>query len=946
MTIPATTRKAGPFLGTGAQTVFPFAFKVFSANDVAVTVADAAGVETELSSADYTVTLNVNQDTSPGGTVTYPRSGVALPVNSRLVITSGVDLDQPLDLPSGGNFSPLALENELDRIVMQIQQLAEQWTRALRVSVTSSGVVPAFPPPVANKLIAWNSGGTALTNADIADLSQQFVYADWRYETFTGDGVTRQFLLAGNPSTIANTDTSIDGLSQVPVDDFALDGNIVTFAVPPGVGAQILVRYGRTLSQSGGLQTITKQVATAGQTVFTLADSYPSNQSAIAAYVNGLRMEGAAVDFTETSDTTVTFTSPLAAGDSVIFVVGTEVTGSGPGVVSLATGNNVGAGAGLLFRDVTDDGIDRKLNIKTIAAGNGVTVTNGADTVQLAVNVGSGLSFDGSGKLVASTAAGVLNVKAAPFNAVGDGVTDDTAAIQAAFAGAVAQKRSLFFPAGIYMTTGLVFNYTFQASMIIYGEGRERTIIRHIAGQNNNLFTLANTESPSEIGPNGMLFKEMGFQGNYPNTFQVVSSGYTQNAFYMETAFVNAFEECKFSNAVFGLQNRKGVLNYYNRCVFQKNEYGFRWVHGHSTTSEMLHCDSKENYRVGIHLDDGRGFHMIGGSVEANGTVGLDSYGVFIGNKMGTGALENFLSRGASFDSVWFENNTGPSCIVFSGGINSLHDCIFAVQTSSPVIDIAGGQYHISNVVFEREVDTHIQEAALGTVRYGNTLRSTWVGGYSSKLPNIIVNTDKTRVEWLAGGGSTPTIEGNNTGTGTGFLYKGFRDEPGKRILDIKTLFASTGIGVTNTAETVNIAVLPATASVIGGVKPGAGLSVDAFGVLSATGGGGGAGAWQSAPLQAGWSVYTTADPRGLRYRLNGDVVELSGCIQYSSGTIPNINCATLPVGFRPTVGFKAQSIAAGEGTIGSVLIGNAGNIDINATSAIVFLDGVNFPIT
>ena len=854
MTVSSTISRSGPYAGAGTTGPFAVGFRFLEDAHLRV-------VKTNSQVVDADLILGIDFFASGAGEANGSVILVApLATNERLTILRNVPATQEADYVQNDAFPAESHERALDKLTMIAQQQAEQLGRTLRLGV-SVNTNPEFPSPSPNKFIGWDSAGTRLVNADIAALSEQFVYADWRYETFTGDGVTRQFLLAGNPSTIANTDTSVDGLSQVPVDDFALDGNIVTFVSPPGVGAQILVRYGRTLSQSGGLQTITKQVATAGQTLFTLADPYPVNQSALAAYVNGLRMEGAGADFTETSDTAVTFTSPLAAGDSVIFVVGTEVTGSGPGVVSLATGNNVGAGAGLLFRDVTDDGIDRKLNIKTIAAGNGVTVTNGADTVQLAVNVGAGLSFDGSGKLVASTAAGVLNVKAAPFNALGDGVTNDTAAIQAAFAAAVAQKRSLFFPAGVYMTTGLVFNYTYLASMVIYGEGREKTIIRHIPGQNNNLFTLANTTSPSEIGPNGLLIKGMWFQGNYPNEFQPVSSGYTQNAFYMETAFVNSFEECKFSNAVFGLHNRKGVLNYYQRCVFQRNEYGFIWSDGNSTTSEMIHCDSKENYRFGIHLDDGRGFHMIGGSVEANGTVGLISYGVFVGNKMGTGALGNFLSRGASFDSVWFENNTGPSCIIFSGGINSLHDCIFAVQTSSPVIDIAGGQYHISNVVFEREVDTHIQEAALGTVRYGNTLRSTWVGGYSSKLPNIIVNTDKTRVEWLAGGG-------------------------------------------------------------------------------------GGAGAWQSASLQAGWSVYTTADPRGLRYRLNGDVVELSGCIQYSSGTIPNIKCATLPVGFRPTVGFKAQSIAAGGGTIGSVLIGNAGNIDINATNAVVFLDGITFPIT
>ena len=33
MTIPSTPRKAGPLLGTGAQTAWPFTFKVFEAAD-------------------------------------------------------------------------------------------------------------------------------------------------------------------------------------------------------------------------------------------------------------------------------------------------------------------------------------------------------------------------------------------------------------------------------------------------------------------------------------------------------------------------------------------------------------------------------------------------------------------------------------------------------------------------------------------------------------------------------------------------------------------------------------------------------------------------------------------------------------------------------------------------------------------------------------------------
>ncbi len=139
MTIPSTPRKAGPFAGNGATTSFPFAFKVFAPADVKVVVANSAGVETVLAlNSDYSVSLNANQDTSPGGVVTYPLRGSPLPSGSVLSIIGNISYDQPLDLPSGGNFSPLALENQLDRTTMQIQQLREEMDRTAKLSPTSS----------------------------------------------------------------------------------------------------------------------------------------------------------------------------------------------------------------------------------------------------------------------------------------------------------------------------------------------------------------------------------------------------------------------------------------------------------------------------------------------------------------------------------------------------------------------------------------------------------------------------------------------------------------------------------------------------------------------------------------------------------------------------------------------------------------------------------------
>lgn len=135
MTTPSTVRKAGPFTGNGTQTAWPFTFKVFTADDIVVVATDANGDEATLVlGADYTVALNPNQETSPGGTVTY-----LLPAGRKLAVAGAVTYDQPLDLPTGGSYSPIALENQLDRFAMQTQQLAEQLGRAVKVPVTGDG---------------------------------------------------------------------------------------------------------------------------------------------------------------------------------------------------------------------------------------------------------------------------------------------------------------------------------------------------------------------------------------------------------------------------------------------------------------------------------------------------------------------------------------------------------------------------------------------------------------------------------------------------------------------------------------------------------------------------------------------------------------------------------------------------------------------------------------
>jgi hypothetical protein len=264
MTTPSTPRKAGPLLGTGAQTSWPFTFKVFAASDIAVTIANNLGVETALVlNSDYSVTLNSNQDTSPGGTVTYPISGSALPTGSKLTIFGNLPYDQPLDLPSGGNFSPLALENQLDRLTMQIQQLREQVGRSLQVSVTTSANV-GLPPPTASNIIGWNENGDNLENYPLSELATSLAFATYRYDTFTGDGSTTQFTLSADPITLGNLDVAVGGVTQTPGADYLLVAGVLEFTSAPPLGATILARFGEGVASGPSMDSYDVRFRQAG----------------------------------------------------------------------------------------------------------------------------------------------------------------------------------------------------------------------------------------------------------------------------------------------------------------------------------------------------------------------------------------------------------------------------------------------------------------------------------------------------------------------------------------------------------------------------------------------------------------------------------------------------------------------------------------------------------
>lgn len=137
MTISSQTRKAGPFIGNDVTVDLPFGFKVFSADDMyIVRLNDATEVETELAiNTDYTVTLNSEQNTDPGGVI-----HLVAPLASgfRVVVSSRVGYLQPADITNQGGFYPRVVTAALDRLTILCQQLKEEVDRSAKLPITST----------------------------------------------------------------------------------------------------------------------------------------------------------------------------------------------------------------------------------------------------------------------------------------------------------------------------------------------------------------------------------------------------------------------------------------------------------------------------------------------------------------------------------------------------------------------------------------------------------------------------------------------------------------------------------------------------------------------------------------------------------------------------------------------------------------------------------------
>ena len=335
MTISSTVRVAGPFVGNGTASVFPFAFKVFAATDLdVIRLASSTGVESTLVlNSDYSVTLNGDQNSNPGGSITLLAG--ALASGFTLTITSDIANLQPTDLTNQGGFYPEVITDSLDRATIQIQQISDIGDRTLKIPISDgTGLDLELPTAAvrANAFLAFDASGEPIVQAASSSASPTSITR----QVFSGTGSQTVFNLASDPGGAGNSAQVFIGGVYQQRNTYVIAATTLTFNQAPVAGTNN-IEFVNFLIGSGsngvGIVTLTGDVTGSG--TGTVPATIASD------VVTFAKMQNIATDRLLGRDTAST-------GDIETLTVsgGIEFTGSGGIQTSAFTGNVTKAAGG------------------------------------------------------------------------------------------------------------------------------------------------------------------------------------------------------------------------------------------------------------------------------------------------------------------------------------------------------------------------------------------------------------------------------------------------------------------------------------------------------------------------------------------------------------------------------------------------------------------------
>ena len=190
MTVTTSSNKV-QWTGNGATYVFTYSFYIPATATVELIHTTAAGVQTVVAGAAFSITTGG----ATGGSLTYPLTGSPIPAGDTLTLVRIIPFTQPESLSNQGGLWPSAIEQGgLDNLELQIQQVNENVGRALQIPIGDPASTATLLPTAAaraGQMLVFDASGNATTAAIAGGLLSLLNY--------TGNPSVYQAGLIANP---------------------------------------------------------------------------------------------------------------------------------------------------------------------------------------------------------------------------------------------------------------------------------------------------------------------------------------------------------------------------------------------------------------------------------------------------------------------------------------------------------------------------------------------------------------------------------------------------------------------------------------------------------------------------------------------------------------------------------------------------------------------------
>jgi hypothetical protein len=400
------------------------------------------------------------------------------------------------------------------------------WVNATTVSVSpapanGAEVVVKRVTPISSRLVDYTDGST-LVAADLDTDSLQHLYTEQELTDSIGPLSNLRALYYGAYST----DPGVDPFGQ------ALDQGDLYY----NTQTKVIRVWNGTNWNDANVATLYvrwKKTAVGGETTLSAGDdtsqvlTYTPGYEQV--YLNGALLTRG-VDYTATNGSSITGLVALTAGDIV------EVLG-----LNNVTVGSVSNGS-ILTANLADGAVtNAKVNVSAAIAASKLSFTQ-AGTGAVARTIDSKLKD-------------FVSVK--DFGAVGDGTTNDAAAIQTAINYSIANGKALYMPEGTYLISGGDAGLTYSrieptitnnSSIFIYGAGPGKTIIKERSGstlQYGKFHKMLYFNVPASTTVNSLIVKDITFDKNGASNGAEPSAYAWEQAHMLDVA-VNATGQIRY----------------------------------------------------------------------------------------------------------------------------------------------------------------------------------------------------------------------------------------------------------------------------------------------------------------------------------------------------------------------------------------------------------------